>query len=151
MRASMELGPSYHGTRLMGRESYTIFEPSSWLECIRSSHGVIVFECSKYGPLKLVCRPTEKQTEHWAPGTFAWIEFCDCRHAVAACKKLHGTYLQNRMVECEVTARDMNCGVAGVWYDDFIFEKVEETIEWSRVVSHAEEVDAVEPDGSVFV
>ena len=70
---------------------------------------------------------------------------------MAACKKLHGTYLQNRMTECEVTARAMNCGVAGVWYDDYIFETVEEVMEWRHVVSHAEEVDAAEPDGSVYV
>ena len=65
--------------------------------------------------MELICRPSNagerRETEHWAPGTFAFIEYGDCRHAIEAVKFLHGKHLQDRIIECELTHREMNIEV----------------------------------------
>ena len=92
------------------------------------------------------------ETDHWAPGTFAFIEYGDCRHAIAAVKYLHGRFLEERIIECELTTREMNLDARGVYCDEELFRKIEqETAAWAGFVPNEEPIFKESHDDSVAV
>ena len=92
-----------------------------------------------------------KETDHWAPGTFAFIEYGDCRHAVEAVKFLHGRHLIDRIIECELTTRDMNIDVRGVHCDEALFLKIEQSPDWQIFVPNNEPIFTESSAGGVYV
>ena len=107
--------------------------------------AALVFEFSRHGPIKCICRPEGEQTEHWAPGTFAFVEYTSSKHAANAVKDLHGQILDGRTLAVEFTTRIINIETRGVYTDEEMFELCEQNKVLRGSVPMNELVDEVQP------